>query len=703
MRRALISDFPFTAESALSMPSKPRAVRLPGGVRQIEIENAGDLACLESIDPALWAATSIPLRDLHCDPALVKILDPSGCGRLRTDGLIEMRDWLFARLAFREGIEERRDSVRADDLDASRAEGQRLRQTALHLLSELGRAPTDSLGLKDVRDFRASYSKRLINGDGVVAAAQIEAPAIAAFVKNIIAMVGGTRELSGETGVGKAELVHFREEAARFRAWQARGQREAALHPLGDSTAEAYALVDSLRPKVEEFFYQCSLLELEGRQQDDLRLKADALRDIAAKGRESLADYLRASPLATPTPECALPFDGPLNPLFADPLRALRARVIAQMPGGAAVTALTPSLWKEVEVFFGPYADWQRARPKAAFETIDAELLDGSQSAALDAELTALIDRDLSAQGEFRALDDLEKLLLFQRWILDVAGSIANFAGIHAPKERALIDAGCLVIDGRRLEFCLRVFDRKAHRPVASESLLFLVYAAISEKEGAPVAFEIVAPVTAGERGRLRLGKRGLFIDHEGRHWDAVIVDLVENPISLSEAIRAPFKRAINAASEKIEALTASRLKAQEDVLGGKIQGSLAKIEAASTAKPGAAPPEPAKASANMRDLLLGGGIAFAALGSALAYTVSALSEVEPLKALLVATALALSIALLLSFMSWRKLRRRDLSLLFEANGWAVNARLKLSRKLGQRFTVTPKLPRGGKAAGGKS
>lgn len=689
------------------MKPMPLAIRHHGGVRQIAIEDADDLAYLETIDPALWAATSIPLRDLHCDPALAKILDPGNCGRLRTDGLVEMRDWLFERLSRREGISSRRDSVLADDFDVSSAAGQRLQASVRCLLAELGRPTNAPLSLQEVRDFRESYSKRLINGDGVVAASQIEAPAIAAFVENIIAMVGGTPELGGEIGVGKAELCHFREEAAKFQTWQAQGQSEIELHPLGDATSEAYALIDALRPKVEEFFYQCSLLELEGRRQDDLHLQADALRDIATKGRESLADYLRASPLAPPTPTCALNFDGPINPLFAEPLGALRTQVISRLPEDATATVLTPALWKKVEAFFAPYAAWQRARPQGAFETIDAELLDAARSAELDAELTNLIDRDLSASGELATLDELEKLILLQRWILDVAGSIVNFSGLYAPREQALLDAGCLVIDGRRLEFCLRVFDRKAHRPVASESLLFLVYAAISEREGAPVAFEIVAPVTAGDRGRLRLGKRGLFIDSAGKQWDAVIVELVENPISLSEAIRAPFKRALNAASEKIEALTSSRLKAKEEAIGGKLKESFARIEA-TAAKPtvgmpvqtspaSTAPVELTKASANMRDLLLGGGIAFAALGSALAYTVSALSEVDPLKALIAFTALALSIAFLLTLMSWRKLRRRDLSLLLEANGWAVNARLKLSRKLGHRFTATPKLPRSGK------
>ncbi|MDR0966289.1 MAG: hypothetical protein LBM75_07300 [Myxococcales bacterium] len=100
-------------------------------------------------------------------------------------------------------------------------------------------------------------------------------------------------------------------------------------------------------------------------------------------------------------------------------------------------------------------------------------------------------------------------------------------------------------------------------------------------------------------------------------------------------------------------------------------------------------------------ELRLGVVVAFALQGAALAHIVSALSEVNPIEALIVVGSRLLAILRLLTFMSWRKFRRRALSLLFEVNGWGVSARLKLSRSLGRRFKRAPKLPRGTKVVGG--
>src|SRR2546430_13709344 len=116
-----------------------------------------------------------------------------------------------------------------------------------------------------------------------------------------------------------------------------------------------------------------------------------------------------------------------------------------------------------------------------------------------------------------------------------------------------------MVIDGRRLEFCTKVENRAAHKAVASESLIFLVYAQILEKDGAAPAFEVVAPVTAGERGRLRAGKRGIFIDVQGKEWDAVVVEVVENPISILEAAVAPFRRVQEMIAGRIESMIAEK------------------------------------------------------------------------------------------------------------------------------------------------
>ncbi|MCH7682986.1 MAG: kinesin, partial [Gemmatimonadetes bacterium] len=43
----------------------------------------------------------------------------------------------------------------------------------------------------------------------------------------------------------------------------------------------------------------------------------------------------------------------------------------------------------------------------------------------------------------------------------------------------------------------------------------------------------------------------------------------------------------------------------------------------------------------------------------------------------------------------WSKLRKRDMSALLEACGWAVNFRMYMTRRLGHLFSHTPRLPEG--------
>jgi len=45
-------------------------------------------------------------------------------------------------------------------------------------------------------------------------------------------------------------------------------------------------------------------------------------------------------------------------------------------------------------------------------------------------------------------------------------------------------------------------------------------------------------------------------------------------------------------------------------------------------------------------------------------------------------------------FLGWLKLRRRDVSTLLEASGWAFNVRIYLRRNLSLRFTRVPPLPK---------
>ena len=64
----------------------------------------------------------------------------------------------------------------------------------------------------------------------------------------------------------------------------------------------------------------------------------------------------------------------------------------------------------------------------------------------------------------------------------------------------------------------------------------------------------VVVPVTTGSRGNLVVGKRGVFFDLKGVDYDAKIVQVIENPVCIREALIAPFARLWGIVESKIEA-----------------------------------------------------------------------------------------------------------------------------------------------------
>jgi hypothetical protein len=413
---------------------------------------------------------------------------------------------------------------------------------------------------------------------------------------------------------------------------------------------------------------------------------------------------------------------GAINPVDAAALATLRTGVLERVLG--PTETLTRTQWQQIKAVFAPFQAWQAEQPPVAFAALSEDRLRQWQDSVAVAELRSLMANDAAAKTEVDQAGEWQQLALFQRWLVEFANNFVNFSAIYDPNQDALIDAGFLVLDGRRLEFCVEVKSRADHKKVASESLLFLVYCQVVEKDGGAVLKEVVAPVTSGERGRLRVGKRGLYVDTKDKQWDAIIIDIVENPISIAEAIRAPFRRASEFVSKKIEGMMASQLAeaeksgtesldkgvttaatAAKGVDDAAVAGATkvldkpaapaikAEVPKVDPAKPDAA--KKADGGGNMQNLLLGGGIAFAALGSAMAYVVSALSAVNPVSALIALLSIVLVIVALSALLGWLKLRRRDMSLLLEASGWAVNVHMKITRPIGRHFTRIPALPAG--------
>ena len=91
--------------------------------------------------------------------------------------------------------------------------------------------------------------------------------------------------------------------------------------------------------------------------------------------------------------------------------------------------------------------------------------------------------------------------------------------------------------------------------------------------------------------------------------------------------------------------------------------------------------------------LLMGGGVGLAAIGSSIAFMAQALHKISLWNVVVVLLCVILIFGGPVVIISLVKLYRRNVAGFLEAGGWALNKRLRLSRKMGLIFTNRPRIP----------
>ena len=681
-----------------------------GGMYQLRLETAEEIRYIRELEKARWSATSAPLEQFYCDAQVLTYLDTDNNGRIRVHELLDAQQWLYTHLASRDGFERASDELSLASLDAKAADAPKMKQLAEHMLRELGLGSARSISLAQVRTFRSAYAGRFPNGDGVVPPEHADSPELAQFIKDIAAATGGSKDLGGSVGAGAAELASFLASAQGALAWEAEGavRTEAesqvfpAVMPWGEATPAAAALIEELNDKVEQYFSQCDLLRVEPNAAARMQASAETLAGIDITSTEVLRKWTLSAPLAPPRDDGLLDLSGRLNPNYEAQLHKLVADVLPRALGltDKQRVRITLADWRKARELFAAHRAW-RARQPALAPALSTAQLGEYVSGDLAARLTALIKQDSAVGEELQQFHNLEKLILFQRWLKEILNNFVSFPALFNPARRALFAAGTMIIDGRELGFCVRVTDRAAHKRIAATSPIFIIYAELSRRSAAGESkMEVAAALTAGTRGQICIGKRGVFYDRDGQEWDAVVVDLIVNPISLWEAAIAPFIRLRDFIGDKVEKFAASKADAAQSAAKDGInrkEAALLKADEAAKAPP-AKTPEPQN-PANTTNLVIGLSLGFAAATSALALIFKAVIDTDPGKLISGLLAIVLVIAGFSAFLGFLKLRRRDLSTVLEACGWAMNLRMKLRRPLARLFTRRPGLPRGSKIA----
>ncbi|MFO7956169.1 MAG: hypothetical protein R6X33_03635 [Candidatus Brocadiia bacterium] len=661
-----------------------------GRTYHLRIESARDLEHVLELNDALWIATSARISSLNCDREFLDFVDLDDNGIVRCDEVRAAVRWTLDRLSDAGPLAEGTDEVGLGQIGTDDPAGRRLLETARYVNGALGVGGREAIGLDQIDAFEELLDRHPINGDGVIPPGASEDPEVNQFIGDIVACTGGRQDRGGRMGATAEQLETFLADAAAYLDWLARVEDDSAettdAMPLGEETVGAYQALEAIEAKVEEFFALCRTLRFLGTSEGVVpEARVGVLADV--QGAESINEQLEGAPLARPTAEEVLPLREGVNPAWRDRLEEFAERAVKPVLGER--DELTPEDWGRIEEFFAGHKAWLAAKKGASVEMFDKALLrsylDGDQAD----KVRELLAADAEVADQFGTVRDLRKLLLCHKHLLRFLNNFVSFPELYAPDRRAMFEMGSLVIDGRWFNFAVEVENVEEHRKVARAGGMYVMYVGLTRKTEEEKT-TVAVPATSGTVGNLCVGKRGVFQDVRGDHYQARVIDIIENPVSFREALTSPFVRLGRFVVGKIEAMSSTAQKELEARLGTATRAVQQSAEEAARQSAEAAQARQqaaAQASASRRDILLGASVSIAALTSAFAFITKTLAGLQVWQ-VVVAALVAVGLVLLpTAIVAAVKLRRRDLSAILEGCGWAINARMRLNRRQRKQFT----------------
>ena len=655
------------------------------------IEGSEDLAHIQALDEGRWFATSVPIASLMCDRKFLEFVDTDKNGRIRTDELKEAQAWLFRMLSDRSRLAEETDALALASIDASHKEGRALRTAARRILANLGRSGREEITLAEVRSRREMMSQAGANGDGVIPAEAAGEEGVAQFIHDVGGCMGTVPDASGLAGITAEILDAFEKEAKGYLDWLERGRipegaETTEVMIYGEATPARYAALAAVREKVEAYFALSALARVDGRVAEQAELSDEEIAGLDGWGRARVEERLLRAPLAPISRRLVLRLDDRLNPAYRAKMEAFAESALGEGDNGE----LTLARWEELKQALAPYAAWIEGKAGSKVEGLGEAKLRAYLAGREAGEVRRIIEEDKAVAVELAEVANVEKLVLYQRRLVELANNFVSFPRFYDPERRSLVEFGTLVLDGRRFGLCLKVEDRAEHKKVAERSHVFVMYVEILRRAGEE-RFEAATAVTAGDASEIFPGKRGVFITLDGREWEATVTEVITNPVSVWEALKLPFKRLAELVGKFTERFSGARSEEMEKKLAAKLEAVEKGVTTPAAAGAAGAP----AARSGIPGLLVGGGVAFAALGSTLAYVASKVSEIDKWDVVKVLAAIFAIIAIPTVIVAVVKLRRRNMSRLLEASGWAVNRKIRLTALLGRHFTEAPRVPSG--------
>lgn len=650
-----------------------------GGLDQVLIRDGADIANLKALDQKLWTALSCPTKGMRFDKKTLELLDTDCDGRIRVPELLAAIDWLSVRLVSLDTLLEGSETLRLASFNTETPEGHSLLASVKRILTNLGKDGADAISLSNVTDTSKIFAETRFNGDGIVPADATDDPVVQQAITDMIEILGPETDRSGKPGVNQAKVDAFFDAAEAYLAWSKRA--DAMILPLGDKSADAFAALMEVCGKLDDYFTRCRMSAFDARAAGALSRTDD---DFAALAGQELTDRLpelAGFPLSAIAAGRDLPLLEGVNPYWAQAVASFKRKVVDPLLG-ADIATLSDAQWQRMKAAFEPYQAWVAAKEGTEVESLGVTRLTTLLSSGAKAAISELIANDAALEAENAQIAEVEKLLRLNAFLYSLLNNFVNMAHLYDPKAIAIFQVGTLYMDARATTLCFHVDDAAAHAALAAASKCCLAYCKVT-RQGTDETRTICATFTSGFAKTLWVGRNGIFYDLDGKDWDATIIKIIDNSISLKEAFWDPWHKMAGMIGTQVRKMLAAK---QDATLATAAK----KIETVPTA-----PQEPPKKveGAALASSAAAIGIAVGLISTAIAGVVSAIAGMPLWKIVIGLIVLLLLISGPSMILTWFRLRARDVAPILNACGWAINRNLRLTLKLGRIYTTEAMLP----------
>ena len=664
-----------------------------GGTTRVSIESGKDLQHLHELDQKLWTVLSCPVKGLELDENTLSLMDGDKDGKIRVQEVLDAVQWLLKVVKKPDVLLRQEDFVPLDYINCDTEEGLKIHNSAQQILNNLG-LNTPHISIADTADSMAIFAQTKFNGDGIIVENSTDDEKLKKVIADCIATLGAKLDRSGADGIDSQQIEDFYTLCGEYKAWRDAGTADAEhVYPYGDNTEDALNAYMALKDKVNDFFMRCKLIAFNADTSSVLDVQVSKVEEISGKNLAECNDEIAAYPLARANNRCELPLNEGINPAWKAAFADLKRLILDT--DFASKAFITEDEWLALEKKFQPYIAWKADKKGEQVETLGLDRINEILSADEKEALLALIEQDKALETEANEIASVDKFLHFYRDIYQLIKNFVTFADFY-DKDRSLksiFQAGTLYIDQRSCDLCLKVSDMSKHNAMVADSGMFLIYCDCTSKQK-NATMTIVAAMTQGEVDELVVGKNAIFYDRHGLDWDAVVTKIVDNPISIKQAFWSPYRKCSRFITEQINKFAADKDTKMTGDLTNTISDTGSTLTDANAQQPKESAGKQAFDMSKFLGLFAVIGMALGTICGFLLQLVQGFAKLQWYKMVLVLIAIVLVISGPSMIIAWLKLRKRNLSPILNANGWAINAKALVNIPFGATLTQMAKYPK---------